>query len=622
MGLWAVGLATVFATARAQGTDGGATDGVEVLTRGPVHEAFAVPVVNDPKPGLVAPKAPPGPIEELPPDQKPAGQDVRWIPGYWSWDQARSDFIWVSGIWREPPPGRQWVPGYWNPVANGVQWIPGAWIPVGGAPATLDAGVTVAQGEAAYLPEPPASLEAGPNIPEPAGEVFWSPGCWFWRQGRYVWRPGFWSVVQPSWVWIPAHYVWTPGGCLFVEGYWDLPLVDRGILFAPVYYARPVYLRPTYVYTPTITVAAPGLVANLFVQPSYHHYCFGDYYDRTFLTAGVFPWFSFTYVSGPRPPAYYDPLFTFYASVNVRNNPGWAKHCRDEYVLRRDNIAMRPPRTYIEQTRIVQNNINITRNTTIINNNGGRPGPGPGPAALIGRPIEQVAMRRQEAGAPRLERIDPAARQEWRARSREMADFRLQRAGREVEAAPRPGPQAQAQARPRPFAMPASPVAAPQVGRAVGPMRRPEHIARPATAEAAKPAPRHVNPGMNAPAPAPAPAPGVGRREAPIARGPAASLPRHRPDPAVAVPPHIERKGPAANAGPRPGAARPQASPPFAPRHMREGAAPDPTSGRGPVPPHLEGQRPAGRRPPPVPRPAGPAARRAAAEGARPGPNP
>ena len=139
---------------------------------------------------------------------------------------------------------------------------------------------------------------APPRGPASSGR----PGSWYWQDTRYVWRPGFWAAVQPSWVWIPAHFVWTPGGYLFVEGYWDLPLASRGILFAPVYYAQPVYLQPAYVFSPSITIATSGLVANLFIQPSYHHYCFGDYYDRSFLSVGIFPWFSFTYSSGPARP--------------------------------------------------------------------------------------------------------------------------------------------------------------------------------------------------------------------------------------------------------------------------------------------------------------------------------
>ena len=52
-------------------------EGVEVMTRGPVHEAFAEPVLRDPAPTPVVPKQPPDPVEELPPDQRPEGDECR-----------------------------------------------------------------------------------------------------------------------------------------------------------------------------------------------------------------------------------------------------------------------------------------------------------------------------------------------------------------------------------------------------------------------------------------------------------------------------------------------------------------------------------------------------------------
>ena len=70
----------------AQPVSADAEAGVQVLTRGPVHEAFAETVTYDPEPGIVAPKAPPAAIEEVPPEQKPSGDNVAWIPGYWGWD--------------------------------------------------------------------------------------------------------------------------------------------------------------------------------------------------------------------------------------------------------------------------------------------------------------------------------------------------------------------------------------------------------------------------------------------------------------------------------------------------------------------------------------------------------
>src|SRR5262249_17974563 len=100
--------------------------GQEVLARGPVHEAYAS-TVEAPAATPVVPQQPPGPIEELPPDEKPAGDNVQWMPGYWHWDEERNDFIWVSGFWRTPPPNRVWVPGSWRQAQGGWQWVAGFW---------------------------------------------------------------------------------------------------------------------------------------------------------------------------------------------------------------------------------------------------------------------------------------------------------------------------------------------------------------------------------------------------------------------------------------------------------------------------------------------------------------
>ena len=57
-------------------------------------------VDKDPVPTDTVPKAPPGPIPELPPRDKPPGDNLIWIPGYWAWDPEKNDYLWVSGIWR------------------------------------------------------------------------------------------------------------------------------------------------------------------------------------------------------------------------------------------------------------------------------------------------------------------------------------------------------------------------------------------------------------------------------------------------------------------------------------------------------------------------------------------
>ena len=100
-------------------TEGDVPDGVEELTRGPVHEAFANPVTGEVKPLEIIAKEPPAPIEEVPPEFKPEGDDVEWISGYWSWDEERDDFLWVSGVYRKTPPEHRWVAGYWDKVEGG-----------------------------------------------------------------------------------------------------------------------------------------------------------------------------------------------------------------------------------------------------------------------------------------------------------------------------------------------------------------------------------------------------------------------------------------------------------------------------------------------------------------------
>src|SRR5262249_52882676 len=92
--------------------------GVEVLARGPVHEAFAT-LAAEPVAAKPVPKKPPKALDEMPPDEKPEG-DVIWMPGYWHYDDERQDFMWVSGVWRTPPPGKRWVAGYWRDEGDGA----------------------------------------------------------------------------------------------------------------------------------------------------------------------------------------------------------------------------------------------------------------------------------------------------------------------------------------------------------------------------------------------------------------------------------------------------------------------------------------------------------------------
>lgn len=301
-------------------------EGVQVLTRGPVHEAFAETISFDPEPGIIVPNEPPEAIEEVAPEQRPEGENVVWIPGYLAWDDEREDFLWVSGIWRDLPPGRQWIPGYWTEVESGYQWISGYW---------ADAALTEIQ----YLPEPPASVEVGPNIAAPSLEHNWLPGCWIWQENRYAWQPGYWAPMQPDWDWVPAHYVCSPRGYVFVNGYYDYSVSQRGVLFAPVYLNSGIYSRRGYSYSPSTVIDLRLFTAHLFSRPRYHHYYFGDYYANSYSTGGYFP--SFSYGSSGRG---YDP---FYARQrwNNRDDRDWQQRIERDFASRRDHEDQRPART-------------------------------------------------------------------------------------------------------------------------------------------------------------------------------------------------------------------------------------------------------------------------------------
>ena len=325
-----LGLAGVSPRAQAQQGPGGP----EVLARGPIHEAFASPVGFNPTLGVVVPKPPPSTqIEEQPPAEKPPGANVEWIPGYWAWDDERNDYLWISGIWRDIPPGRQWVPGYWGEVAGGFRWTSGFWAPL------------AVNGQLNYLPTPPQSIEVGPNSPQPGPDFFWSPGSWAWFENRYVWRPGYWVQAQPNWIWVPPSYAPTASGYVYIDGYWDYPVARRGLPFAPVYFGPAYYAQPVYAYQPSIVLSVGGLTASLFIRPSYNHYYFGDYYGPAALgpRGGYVPWFAYQ-----QQRIGYDPLYASMAAQN-HNRPEWVRQIRTEYQYRVEHVEARPAPTFEKQ---------------------------------------------------------------------------------------------------------------------------------------------------------------------------------------------------------------------------------------------------------------------------------
>ena len=306
---------------------------VDWVTRGPLHEAFAEAPQENPLPNPIVPRKPPEPIEEVPPEFKPAGEDVQWLPGYWDFDEERDGFLWISGIWRDIPPGRRWIPGFWEEVANGYRRVSGFW---------MDASVA----EIEYLPTPPDDLENGPSMPAPSAEYFYAPGYWVFQSNRYAWRPGCWMLSLPEWVFVPPSYIWTPRGCIFRPGYWDRPFDCRGVVFAPVWYSQPVYCQPHYRFTPTCVIdTGIELLPHLFVRRHCRSYYFGDWYDDRYRDRGFCAWSDLDR-HHPR-GCQHDSMFHYYSRASIRHHEVqfmlWVRDRHD--VCDRDQHR-RPPRTF------------------------------------------------------------------------------------------------------------------------------------------------------------------------------------------------------------------------------------------------------------------------------------
>ena len=352
--------------------------GVEVLTRGPVHEAFAGMITFNPLPGIVVTKPPPAMIEELPPDERPVGDQVTWIPGYWAWDDERSDFLWISGTWRALPPGRAWIAGYWAQTAQGYQWTSGYW---------ADAALA----ETTYLPQPPASLEVGPNMAAPSIDYGWAPGSWVWTQQRYAWRPGYWVGGRADWDWTPPHYVWSPRGYIFIGGFWDYPVRRRGELFAPIYYQPRLFLGAGFHYAPSIVIDLGVFSDHLFLRPSYNHFYFGDYYATSYARGGFYSSFSFQ-----SSRMGYNPVYSHQVWEH-RQDRDWGHRMEASYDYRRDHEDARPPRTWADSRNVPT----------------ARPGRGPSGAG-VAMPFRQMTQRRDGAvsfqAVPKVERQSLAER--------------------------------------------------------------------------------------------------------------------------------------------------------------------------------------------------------------------
>ncbi len=304
--------------------------GIEILARGPLHEAFVSPLEDTFQPTTVVAEQPPVPIDEVPPNVRP--EDSLWIPGYWFWSATDNSYVWVSGVWRVPPPGQRWIPGYWERTDGGARWISGFW--ASGQMTQVD-----------YLPPPPESLDRGPTSEAPGADFFWLSGYWVYLNSDYRWQPGYWTQAYDNWMWMPAHYCWTPRGAVFLNGYWDYPLDNRGVAFCPVRFQNQPYLAPGYRYTPTAAVRSRNLLLHMFVGPRWNHFFYGNYYGNVAVQAGLRPWFQ-----DARPHGH--PLLSYYTWHFGRQNISYRSRLDNWYDYNQRFEDRRPPVRFADQQRL------------------------------------------------------------------------------------------------------------------------------------------------------------------------------------------------------------------------------------------------------------------------------
>ena len=323
----------------------------------------------------------------MPPDRRPEGDNVTWIPGYWAWDDERSDFLWVSGTWRALPPGRAWMAGYWAKTTQGFQWTSGYWADAAAQATT-------------YLAAPPATIEAGPNIVAPSIDYAWTPGCWLWYQGRYAWGPGYWAQGRSDWDWTPRSLCLDPSRIHLRR--WLLGLLGRAAR-GPLC-ARPLCARS--VCTARLPLLAkhcdrPGRVHGPIcscVRVSTHYY-FGDYYAASYYQAGFYTSFSFQSSRHG-----YDPFYS-HQRWEHRSDREWEHRVEASYQYRRDHESARPPRTWAEQRSINPNTAGNKQNH-----------------ALVAMPIHQLAT--SKASTLGLQPLASAERQKLAQRGQEVQKSR------------------------------------------------------------------------------------------------------------------------------------------------------------------------------------------------------
>jgi hypothetical protein len=150
-------------------------------------------------------------------------------------------------------------------------------------------------------------------------------------------------------VWHPPQYYWTPSGYIFVDGYWDWPFEERGLVFAPVYFNQPLWQDAGWRYRPRFVVGFDSFFDCAFVYGG--GFYFGNYYDPFYSRLGYRPWY--------HGRGRYDPVFAHHGWQHHRNNPNWVSGAQQTYANRSAGRAAAPrvamsPLSQVTQVKLAQ----------------------------------------------------------------------------------------------------------------------------------------------------------------------------------------------------------------------------------------------------------------------------
>ncbi|MCH9608781.1 MAG: hypothetical protein S4CHLAM45_06930 [Chlamydiales bacterium] len=256
----------------------GFADAVEFLEEGPIHEAFITQEFG----GVIlqaVPYRPPADLTEQIPERP--NEHVQWIHGYWEWSKFKGDFIWISGVWRRPPPDHRWVSGKWAQLEEGWVWIKGFWSPFH-------------KTEMTYISQPPPDMIDESVSKSPGKSYFWISGYWQFDEevSDYVWHRGRWQLISESWQYVPTHYLWGEKGYFMIPGYWDWPLEEKGVAYAAAYVEPD--RRESVVYEPSVILEPLFICESLYPYwPNYPNFFYHHYYyhfDIWLAWGAVPPW--------------------------------------------------------------------------------------------------------------------------------------------------------------------------------------------------------------------------------------------------------------------------------------------------------------------------------------------